>query len=165
MRKWYSFLEFGIFRGDDTGSNQSYTSYGYLLDVMEKLTNKEYLNKMLDIEIKNNPLQIYKITQIYSYNYNEENKRFNLICDSIDLSTNLKYDKADIVLNVFDNYIELENYLKDKSLNTEIKEEEKYENSEIYKERKRSLLNTTIISVLMIIIAFILVVLFSKIYN
>ena len=123
LKKWYSFLHFGIFDNNDNYES-SYPSCRRLLITMEKLSNQEYLNKLLNNEVNDQPFKIHKITQIYSYNYNEETKRFNLICDSIDMSNNLNYAKADIVLNTFENDTDLKKYLIYNSSNTVVNEEE-----------------------------------------
>lgn len=132
-----------------------------ILRILNKLTNLKYIYNMIEKRKVKSGEILYRIDKIYSYQYDDINKTYTLICDAFDVPNSLKYEKCDIVLetNNVPDADKLKEFIKKNSLNIQINEEQKYENSVTYAERQSSLNSITKKSLLMLFVA--VVILFA----
>ena len=142
--------------------NASYS--GSILKAMINLNNKQFVTNLFNNKEKSAIL--YKINSIYSFSYLSKDDCYIVICDVLDLYNNVTYNKVRIKVNRnLDNGNELLNYIQSKSLNIDVPQEELYENTDIAKERKKSLNKEKASAIAMLLIFFaviILITIFAK---
>lgn len=124
-----------------------------VLSALNKVANLKYIYNM--IETGNIKLSqfLYRIDKIYSYQFDDSNKKYTLICDALDVSNSLNYEKCEIVFETdkVPNADVLKSFVEKNNLNIQVDDEQKYENSITYIERQSSLISTINKSILLLV--------------